>query len=235
MRTFPKTVYPAGELNSVAKTFLALYEEFSISDEFFDEVIPFIIEANDRLTTLLIKSTNTDLNEKLSKADHERDAAFIALRDYCKVFEHYHIPNKARAARKITDLIRVVGWKMYNEGYSEENRKVNLLLKELRSDKYKALVNMIDAHAMIQGLAKTQKLFEKLYEQEVFDVNAADYPEIREAKKDVGDYLEALISYTTIKADLHPAKYGELHKKADHLIVESAESVLLKPKEKIME
>ncbi len=231
MRTFPKTIYPAGELNSVAKTFLTLYEEFNNSDVFFSEVIPLIKEANGRLTKLLIKSVNSELNEKLSKADHIRDAAFIAFRDYCKVFENYHIPSKARAARKITDLIRQIGWKMYNVGYSEENRKVNHLITELQTPKYKAAITTIGAEAMISGLQKTQKAFERLYEQEVSNVNAADYPEIREAKKDVGDYLEALISYTAIKAELYPTQFGILNKELDILIVESAKDILSKPVE----
>lgn len=232
MRTFPKTVYPAGELNSVAKTFLALYEEFSISDEFFSEVIPFIQKANENLNALLLKSVNPDLNEKLSKADHNRDAAFIAFRDYCKIFEHYHIPKKARAARKITDLIRQYGWKMYNEGYAEENKKLNNLIDNLGKQKYPAAIETIGAEGMLSGLTKMQKEFEKLYEQEVSSANAADYPEIREAKKDVGDYLEALISYTIIKAELHPSVYGALNDRVNALIIESAEAVLAKPFEK---
>lgn len=232
MRTFPKTAYPAGELKSVAKTFLALYEEFSINDEFFNEVISLIQTANENLNALLLKSVNTELNEKLSKSDHNRDAAFIAFRDYCKIFEHYHIPKKARAARKITNLIRQYGWKMYNEGYAEENKKLNKLIAHLEDPKYAVAIESIGAEGMLSGLKTTQKEFVKLYKQEVSDVNAADYPEIREAKKEVGDYLEALISYTIIKAELHPSVYGALNEKVNALILESAKEALLKPLEK---
>lgn len=232
MRTFPKSVYPAGELNSIAKTFLTLYKESSISDEFFNEVIPFLEEANQQLSTLLIKSVNTELNEKLSKADHIRDAAFIAFRDYCRVFENYHIPHKAKAARKITDQIRVYGWKMNKIGYSEENKSVNQLILDLEEPKYKAAIAIIGAESMFYGLKKTQKEFEMLYNQEVSDINAADYPEIREAKKNLEDYLEALVSYTCIKAELHSTKYGALYDKVLNLINETAEEILMKSNKK---
>ena len=193
-----------------------LPEEISVN-----KVRPFLEQLDTNLAALLAKANSAEITAMLNEADAARDRAFIGFRDFCAAFTNIPDPVKSEAAKKLTALIRKLGWSLQSEGYTEQTAAMKTLIESLETPEYAKAVLTIEATYWVNNMKTANAEFERVTELKNEIVSQTNTPLLSECKGAMIRYLKPLLIYINLMADVEPAAYSTANAK----ISEAVESI----------
>ena len=130
---------------------------------------------------------------KMAGKDAERDAAFLALRDFAKANANRSDNQVSTAANVIINRIKKHGWTLYSLGYSDQTANLNLLFEDLDAPDAVSAMQVIGADSWYADLKNAQAEFENTYKEKVSSEAQEDYLRLREAFTVLGRHLNVLL------------------------------------------
>ena len=211
----------AEETFTVSNRFTVVFDNCISEDAFFQKLAPKIKSANNKFSLALNRITDKQITIELAEADTARDTAFIGFRDYAKAFLSNPGAKKKKAANKLIKLIKKIGWSIWNEGYMTETAQLKSLIAELKDKEYQAAMKTIEATEWFDNMVTTQKAFEELYGVKVVKEAGYDSPLISEIKAELTHYINPLLGYIEILAEVDGNPYKETALQLDEIISEA--------------
>lgn len=220
MNKFSTSLLSADELNTSASRIDSIANAHVATDPLYLKLSPPLKASLKSLTTALGRSTDSSYVKLLGEKDIFRDVKFVSLRDFCKGFTYDEDPAVASAAATIVKIIKDVGWSLYAEGNALESSLLETLFLKLDAAPAKAALTKLNATTRYTALKDAQVDFEVTFKSKV-DAKAQEvYPYIRESRLTVARYVNALLSYIDIMAELDGAAYKTAADRIDEVIVE---------------
>jgi hypothetical protein len=139
------------------------------------------------------KDKSSVYTEKMAEKDAERDAAFLALRDFAKANANRSDNRVSTAANVIINRIKKHGWTLYSLGYSDQTANLNLLFEDLDAPDAVSAMQVIGAEGWYADLKNAQAEFENTYKEKVSGEAQEDYLRLREAFTVLGRHLNVLL------------------------------------------
>ena len=187
-------------------------------DEFCGKVLPLVNNTNSKLSEAIGSSTIQSFTVKLSAADDEQDGAFIGFRDYVKAFTNNPDKEKQAAANKLLEVIKIIGWSLWNEGYIKESALLKVLFKELEKDENIKAMNTINVMDWYDHLKVKHSAFEAVDQQKITAEAEKDTPLISCTKKELTKYINPLLGYIELLAETDKGDYALVAAKLDEAI-----------------
>jgi hypothetical protein len=189
------------------------------TDAVVNKVLPRLIDLSTGLSQILRKADSTrSITNQLAEQNRVRNEAFICFRDYCGVFTHVPDPKKVAAAKKLTELIRRVGWRLHAKGYTEQTASQKSLIEALEEPEYLAAIKTIDAQNWVVNLKATNDDFENILKLKSEVMAQGKTPTVAECKQIMVRYLKPLMTYLELMSNVTPATYKGVTAKANESI-----------------
>jgi hypothetical protein len=193
-------------------------EEDLNGDPFIDKIVPIIRAYSSKLSTVLGRTTDQYYTRQLEKDDDAQDSAFIGLRDYCKAFMNAPEEDMKEAAIKLVELFKAKGWSLWSEGYTVQSAKQHSLISELEKEEYQNALKTILGLSWFENLKTKSEAFEKTNQEKIDAEAGKESPLVGETKKTIIKYLEPLLSYVNIMAEMNEVDFELASKKIDDII-----------------
>lgn len=190
------------------------------ADEFCAKLLPLIISTNAKLSKAIGRNTSQSFTLKLSVVDDEQDVAFIGFRDYVKAFTNNPDPAKQEAANKLLDVIKTIGWSIWNEGYVNESALLKVLFAELDKEENITAMTTINVTDWYNHLKTKHAAFEAVGQQKIAAEAEKDTPLTSSTKKELAKYINPLLGYIELLADMEDGVYTLAANKLDEAITE---------------
>ena len=187
------TYLSPSELLTTSERIDAIISE-ALSDQPFVTKISGVMKTDlDNLQESMGKDKSSVYTEKLAGKDAERDAAFLALRDFAKANANRSDNQVSSAANLIIGRIKKHGWTLYSMGYSDQTAALNLLFEDLDAPDAVSAMQVIGADSWYADLKNAQAEFENTYKEKVSSEAQEDYLRLREAFTVLGRHLNVLL------------------------------------------
>jgi hypothetical protein len=220
LKDLPFSLLSADEVHTSAGRINQVVLDSGVADPYIEQVRPPLHKSMQALSTAIGSSRASVFTRRLADGDGQRDARFVGFRDYSQAFIYHPDPEKSAAASLLVRLIQNRDWSLHRLGYAVETSQLNGLLNDLQSPEARASIKTIGAETWVTDLEEAQKAFEKLYQEKIDAESKEDYPLISEARKKVIRYLEGLLIYIDMMAELKPETYEPIAVKIDEVIVD---------------
>jgi hypothetical protein len=206
------------EIFTLLKRLIVILRATLSNDSFIGRVLPSLEILETKLSGIVGRILNNEFTKKLAESDDARDQAFIGFRDYCKACLNHNDSVIQEAAAKLVSLLERYGWTLYNEGYTVQSGKLNSLIEELSEADYQAAITTINGGIWFDTIRNAQSAFEainKLKEEKEAEKNV---PAIAEVRKETVKYLQPVLSYIELLAELDSEAYSEVEKELTEII-----------------
>ncbi|MGQ1948286.1 DUF6261 family protein [Geofilum sp. OHC36d9] len=210
----------AEEILIVSTKIKEIITENLSSDLFCSKVLPLITSANANLSEAIGRDTIQSYTHELSVADDEQDDAFIGFRDYVKAFTNNPDSEKQAAANTLIDVIKKIGWSIWSEGYVNESALMKVLFAELDKEENMTAMTAIGATDWYEHLKTKHAAFEALGQQKITAEAGKDTPLTSSTKKELAKYINPLLSYIELLADMEGGAYTLAANELDEAIAE---------------
>ena len=218
MNNLSITILNTEECYMLNKRLINVFETDLEKEAAVSKVMPNLIELNADLSAILERTNQNAMTKQLAAKDEERNAAFINFRDYCKAYTSEPDPILSAAAKKLTALIREIGWTLYQQGYTEQTASQEALVNALAEPEYAEAITAINATARVSYLQSTNMAFEESLRIKTEIKSRKDIPFIRECKREMVRYLKPLLVYLKLMADVKPDVYSAAVAKIDEAV-----------------
>lgn len=187
-------------------------------DAFANILLPKITNATAQLSEAIGRNKKQTYTQQLNVNDEARDKAFIGFRDYVKAFTHLPDPTKQSAAYQLYEIISQVGWSLYGEGYVAESALLNALFTELDKGEHQQAIETIGALEWYQNLKESNATFESTYRLKVESEAERETTMVGEIKRDLAKFINPLIDYIYLNAELIEGNFSTVAGQLDELI-----------------
>ena len=206
------------ELEIAAEKILKLYNCYVMNDSLLEDIIIRIKIALKALQSMQSKVETNEITKQINEANAQRDATFLGLRHHCKAWTYHPDKKIHEQAEQICEIIRNLGWSMFNYNYNEQSAHLNELLHELEKKEYKKAIVSIGALFWIKKLKTLQSEFESISGQKL-DIKTIS-PDLAKYKNDIYKSLSAFFSLVDMKFTNEKDKYQAFVSRLNQLITE---------------
>ncbi|MBN2092416.1 hypothetical protein JW964_22535 [candidate division KSB1 bacterium] len=196
------TLLNPSELSTTAGRLVNIARNVAATEPFIQKNIDLILQDIRMLEEVMSRDRNSEYTTQLLKKDEERDAAFIALRDYAKACTNHRVPAMNQAGEFINAIIKKYGWTLYSLGYTQESAQLALLFNDLDTPEATAALKTVGAESWYADLKAAQQTFEETFTTKMVSDAKEDYPYLREAKTKLSRHLNVLLSAMSILEEL---------------------------------
>lgn len=220
MKNFATSILASNEVQTSVTRIEGIIAASIAGDPFLTKVQPKLKSGLADLTVSLGRTTDSTYVKLLSEKDSIRDTRYIAFRDYCKAMSSDADAAVANAAGLLVTILKELGWGMHNEGYAVESSLLQALFDKLEKSPASDALTTIGANDRFTKLKATQADFETTYKDKVDAKAKEEYPKIRNCRLSIARYLDAMLSYIDIMAEMDGGVYKTAADKIDEVITE---------------
>lgn len=157
------------------------------------QLVHLIREDVDLLEQATARTRTNEFTAELAARDEERDAAFVAFRNYAKAISGRQSPNLAQAGRLIFGLIETRGMSLHRLGYSQQSAALNELFDDLATPEAVQAIDVMQGQAWYDELRHSHTLFENTYQEKVNVESQQDLPHVHTIRKNLSNSLVTLL------------------------------------------
>lgn len=220
MKALLSSILSSHEFHTCAMRIDEIIESLFPQDPFVLKVRPLFKLSLGDLTTAIGRTTNSVNVELLNAADDVRDTRYVALRNFCDALTVDKDPKIAEAAKYLTEIMRDLGWSMHLKGKAVQTSITNSLFVKFDTPTATAYLATVGATEKYSDLKTSQLEFEDTFYSKVDSKTQEVYPLIRASRQTALHYLEAILSYISILAEIDKANFLVASQKIDVVITE---------------
>lgn len=220
MKTIQETLLTSGEVHTTSERIASIISDILSTDPFIGKVILLVLNWNREISKAIGRTTDSTIVELLLVKDILRDNKYVSFRDFANAFVRSDDEALRNAAKIITDIIRELGWGMHRLGYAAESSKLTALIDKLETEPAKSAITTLGATALFEGLKTAQADFETTIKQKVDAKTAEDFEKTRICRKALARYLNSLINYIDMMAEIDGGNYQVASDKIDEVLTE---------------
>lgn len=221
MKAFINSILSSHEFHTSSMSIDEIIGSLFPQDPFVLKVRPLFKLSIGDLTKAIGRTTDSVSVELLNDADDNRDTRFLAFRNFTGALTVDKDKKIAEAANYLTDIIRELGWSMHSKGKAVETSLLKSLFERLDTTQATAQLAIIGATEKYTDLKTAQAEYDDIFYSKVDSKTQEVYPLIRSSRQKALHYLEALLSYIEILAEIDKANFLLASQKIDEVITET--------------
>jgi hypothetical protein len=220
MKTYATSLVTPKELHTSVSRIIAIILAGILNDAFVTKVCTRIKAALTELSNVLGRVNDPEVINLLAAKDQVRDSRYVTFRDYCKALSGDEDESLAAAGKSLIVILKELGWGMHRKGYADETALLNALFDKLSVAPASTAVTTIGATARFTSLKTAQVDFETTYDAKVDQKAKEEYPKMRECQLEIAHYLNGLLGYIGLVAEMDGGSYHTTAEKIDEVITE---------------
>lgn len=220
MKALLSSIFSSHEFHTCAMRIDEIIESILPNDPFILKVKPLFKIPLADLTKAIGRTTDSVSVELLGDADDVRDTRYLALRNFCNALTVDKDKNIADAATYLTAIIRELGWSMHRKGKTVETSLLKSMFEKFDKAPASTHLTTTGAQEKYADLKTAQAEFEDTFYSKVDAKTQEVYPLIRSSRQSTLRYLDALLSYIDMLAEIDKADYLVASQKIDEVITE---------------
>lgn len=207
------------ELTQVAQDIVLVCKKNCADDPSISMILNVLNSDVTTLEGILHRNPGNYFTEKVLLKDEERDSLYLAFCHYIYAWTiRVDEPEKANAALRILSIIKNRGGDFLDLGYARETAELASFFTEMSTDSAQRDLISIGADSWLDSLKKSQEEFEAIYLQSLTGRADQEYPLLREARIQLANSLDGLLSYLSLRIRARDDRYISLAEKINELV-----------------
>ncbi|MFW5785593.1 MAG: DUF6261 family protein [Chitinispirillaceae bacterium] len=219
MLSFPISYLNSSESLVAGERFYPILADMpSEKDEFVSLMLPVLKNDLRTLSAALGRDYKSEYTSRIDQLDAVFNTAFVTFRDFNRLMMKQEMPEVAKAAAKIINIIEVIDKSLHGRGYTEQLANASVLINELRKEENQNAIDASNSRQWYENMVEADSKLRAVFLERNSEKANCDTPNVKEAHKTLNRHLESIYSHIDIMNELVPEKYSDLASRFEEVV-----------------